>query len=208
MRPSLIHLRIGAVAGLLAVTLAGCDTVMEGLVGPTKEEFEKQKAEAKAKMLAGGHPPMSTSQPLASAFVTDSKLMPGYAGTAILPPTLPTDTPAVGEDEPLPPSSAGPHPVLATVSLSSDTKELAPLAIAANRVRAAASGADASFVVLVLSPPATDASAMDKNNIAARDAAGHAVKVLSDAGIAADRVEISMATNPNVGNGEIRLYRR
>ena len=207
MRPSLIRLRVVAAAGLLAVTLAGCETAMEGLVGPTKEEFEKQKAEAKAKMLSNSTPPMTTNLPLGT-FVNDSKLSPGYAGNAILPPTLSTATDAAGEDEPLPPSSAGPHPVLATVSLSSDNKELAPLGVAAGRVLAAPDGTNAYFVLLVLAPSANDAAAMDKNNAAARDAASHAVKVLNDAGIPSDHVEISMATNPNIANGEIRLYHR
>jgi hypothetical protein len=179
----------------MALTLCGCDTMMKGLVGPSKKEVDAAKAQT---------PPPTPNPPLA-VFVTDSMLRPGYAGNTILPPTLSTTSEDTGAEEPLPPSSAGPHPVLATVPLSSDSKTLAPLGAAANR---AANGADAYFVLLVLSPPAADASAMDKGNASARDAAGHAVKALGDAGIAANHVEISMATNPNVGNGEIRLYRR
>jgi hypothetical protein len=179
----------------MAITVCGCDTVMEGLVGPSKKEADAAKAQT---------PPPTPNPPMA-IFVTDSMLRPGYAGNTILPPTLPTTTEDTGGEEPLPPSSAGPHPVLATVPLSSDSKALAPLGAAANR---AAAGANAYFVLLVLSPPASDASAMDKGNVAARDAANHAVQAMGGAGIAADHVEISMATNPNVGNGEIRLYRR
>jgi hypothetical protein len=64
------------------------------------------------------------------------------------------------------------------------------------------------FVLLVLSPPATDAATLDRNTTKARQAATSAVKVLGDAGVPADDVEVSLATSPNAGDGELRLYRR
>jgi hypothetical protein len=204
MHRSLAILRAGAAAIILAVTLGGCDTVMEGLVGPTKKDFESTQAKAKAAALAKTQPP--PGQPGMAAFVTDSALAPGFVGNAVLPPTLSTDTYAAGVDEPLPPSSAGPHAAIASVPLSADGKTLATLGSAANRDAGAMT--DTQFVLLVLSPPANDASALDKGNAVAREAANQAVKAMGDAGIAADRIEISMATNPTVGNGEIRLYRR
>jgi hypothetical protein len=71
-----------------------------------------------------------------------------------------------------------------------------------------AAPAGTHFVLLVLSPPANDAAALDRANTAARQAAIAAVKILGDSGIQADQIEVSMATSPNAGNGELRLYRR
>jgi hypothetical protein len=82
---------------------------------------------------------------------------------------------------------------------------LAPLSAAANRESA---GSKMRFVLLVLSPPASDGPTLDRNNTAARLAANTAVKVMGDGGIEADRIEISMATSPTAGAGELRLYRR
>ena len=86
-----------------------------------------------------------------------------------------------------------------------DTKVLGALSAAANRE---AGVADARFVLLVLSPPASDAPTLDRTNNTARLAAVTAVKVLSDGGIASDHVEVSMATSSAAGAGELRLYRR
>jgi hypothetical protein len=178
------------------VALTGCDTVMKGLVGPSKQQ-------ADAAMMAAAPPPPA---PPTAAFVTDSNLFPRFAGNTALPPTLAIDdVHEAGVDEPLPPSSAGPHQAILSVPLSSDAKDLAMLGAAANRE---AQGADASFVLLVLSPAVSSAEAMDRANVAARNAADRAVAAMGAAGIAADHIQISMATNPNVGSGEIRLYRR
>jgi hypothetical protein len=196
MRAPLTLLRFGTAATLCALMLAGCDTVMTGLVGPSKQHADAARAAA-----APPAPP-----PAMAAFVSDSSLVPGFAGNTILPPTLPMDdTHEAGVDEVLPPSSAGPHKAVVSVPLSSDDKVLAPLGSAANRE---GHGADIYFVLLVLSPAANDAAAMDKANAAARDAANHAVTAMGAAGISADHIQIAMATNPNVGGGEIRLYRR
>jgi hypothetical protein len=169
---------------------------MRGLVGPSKQQAVAEMAAA-----APPPPPAPTAE-----FVTDSNLVPGFAGNTVLPPTLQTGGGhEAGVDEPLPPSSAGPHKALVAVPLSTNDKDLAGLGMAANRD---AQGADAYFLLLVLSPAANDAAAMDTANAAARDAASHAVTALGAAGIPADHIQISMATNPNVGTGEIRLYRR
>ncbi len=192
--PTILGFGIAAAMGALA--LAGCDTVMKGLVGPSKEQ-------ATAAMLAGAPPPPA---PPTATFVTDSNLVPGFAGNAVLPPTLPmNDVHEAGVDEPLPPSSAGPHKAIVSVPLLSDDKGMAALGAAANRD---AQGADTTFVLLVLSPAANDAATMDKANTAARDAANRAVTAMGAAGISADHIQISMATSPSVGSGEIRLYRR
>jgi hypothetical protein len=63
-------------------------------------------------------------------------------------------------------------------------------------------------VLLVFSPPAADAPTLDRNSTAARLAASTAIRVMGDGGIAADRIEVSMATSPTGGTGELRLYRR
>jgi hypothetical protein len=196
MRASPTLLGFGIAATMAVLTLAGCDTVMKGLVGPSK-------AQADAQLAADAPPPPA---PPTATFVTDSNLMPGFAGNAVLPPTLPMDdVHEAGVDEPLPPSSAGPHKAIVSVPLLSDGKGLTALGAAANRD---AQGADATFVLLVLSPATNDAAAMDKANAAARDAANRAVTAMGAAGISADHIQISMATSPSVGDGEIRLYRR
>ena len=196
MRAPPTILGFGIAAAMAVLALAGCNTVMKGLVGPSK-------AQADAATAADAPPPPA---PPTATFVTDSNLMPGFAGNAVLPPTLPMDDAhEAGVDEALPPSSAGPHKAIVSVPLSADDKVLAPLGSAANRE---GHGADIYFVLLVLSPAANDAAAMDKANAAARDATNHAVTAMGAAGIPADHIQIAMATNPNVGSGEIRLYRR
>jgi hypothetical protein len=196
MRAALTFLGFGTASAVAALTLAGCDTTMKGLVGPSKQQ-------AFAAMVAAAPPP---APPPTAAFVTDGNLLPGFAGNTVLPPTLQTgDVHQAGVDEPLPPSSAGPHKAIVSLPLSSEAKDLALLGAAANRD---AQGADASFVLLVLSPAVTSAEEMDRANVAARNAADRAVAAMAAAGISADHIQISMATNPNVGSGEIRLYRR
>jgi len=171
MRSSPTLLGFGT-AAMAVLTLAGCNTVMKGLVGPSKEQ-------AAAQFAADAPPPPA---PPTAAFVTDSNLMPGFAGNAVLPPTLPMDdVHEAGVDEPLPPSSAGPHKAIVSVPLLSDDKGLAALGAAANRD---AQGGEATFVLLVLSPAANDAATMDKANTAARDAANRAVTIMGTAGIA------------------------
>ncbi|MBU6475927.1 MAG: hypothetical protein KGQ70_08165 [Alphaproteobacteria bacterium] len=186
--------KIAMVACAASMTLAGCDTVLPSFVGKSKAVQDQEKAEA--------IPP--ATPPSTASFLHQDRLT-DYASGNILPPTLPMDDvdQGVGEDT----SSAARdfHKPIAVAPLSSDNKALEPLGAAATR---AAAVPNAHFVLLVLSPPATDASTMDRNNEAARLAATAATKLLGDNGIAADKVEVSMATNPSVGTGELRLYQR
>jgi hypothetical protein len=196
MRAPPTFLRFGTVAALAALALSGCDTMMTGLVGPSRQQADAARAAAA---------PPSPSPPMA-AFMTDDTLRPGFAGNTILPPTLPmNDEHEAGVDEPLPPSSAGPHKAIVAVPLPSDDKALTALGSAANRE---AHGDDVYFVLLVLSPAANDRAEMDTANVAARDAANRAVTSMGASGISADHIQIALATNPTVGSGEIRLYRR
>jgi hypothetical protein len=193
MRPYWLFLRSAAMAGVIGIALPGCDSVLTPFVGQSKE--------------AAAHavpPPPPPSPPPTTAFVNDSTLLPGFAGQTILPPTLPT-APDVDAADDTTAASAGPHQVIAAVPLSSDPAALAALSAAANREQG---GADTRFVLLVLSPPAPDAPTLDRNNNAARLAAATAVKVMGDSGIGPDRIEVSMATSPTGGTGELRLYRR
>jgi len=57
------------------------------------------------------------------------------------------------------------------------------------------------FRLLVLSPPAADAAALDKTNTTARQAAAAAVKMMGDAGISADRIEVFDGHEPECGQG-------
>ena len=179
-----------AAAGL---ALSGCDSPLEPLVGKSRDAADRAKPQA---------PP--PSPPPTAAFVSDNDLVPGYAGRTILPPTLAVeDTDDSGEDTPA--ASSGPHHALVAVPLSADTTALAMLNAAVKR-EAAPDGT--RFVLLVLSPPATDAATLDRNTTKARQAATSAVRVLGDAGVPADHIEVSLATSPNTGDGEMRLYRR
>lgn len=190
MRPFLPTL---AMLGLASIALSACETALTPFVGQSKE--------AAARNAPPAPPP---SPPPTTAFINDAMLVPGFSGGTIPPPTLPT-TPDTAGAEDLPAASAGPHQVIAAVPLSTDPVALAPLSAAANRE---AGGADAHFVLLVLSPAAADGPSLDRNSNTARLAANTALKVLSDGGIPSDRVEISMATSPTGGTGELRLYRR
>jgi len=186
-------MRSAAMIGVAGILLTGCDSVLTPFVGQSKE--------AAARAVP---PPSPPGPPPSTAFVNDSALSPGFAGQTILPPTLPT-TPDADATDDSGAVSSGPHQVIAAVPLSSDAAALAPLSAAANRE---GSGADTHFVLLVLSPPAADAATLDRNNNAARSAASTAVKVMGDGGIRPDRIEVSMATSPTGGTGELRLYRR
>ena len=191
MRPS--ALRSAMLIAAAGLALAGCDSALEPFVGKSKEAADRAKPQA---------PP--PSPPPTAAFVSDNDLVPGYAGRTILPPTLATkDTDDIGDDTTV--ASPGPHHALVAVPLTSDTTALAMLDAAVKR-EAAPDGT--RFVLLVLSPPATDAATLDRNTTKARQAATSAVKVLGDAGVPADHVEVSLATSPNAGDGELRLYRR
>jgi hypothetical protein len=177
----------------IAILLCGCDSALEPFVGQSKE----------AAIRSGPQAPPPAPPPTA-AFVSDSDLVPGYVGHTILPPTLATaDIDDSSDDTPA--ASTGPHPAIVAVPLSSDNTALAMLSAGVKRE---AAPAGTHFVLLVLSPPANDAAALDRTNAAARQAAIAAVKILGDAGVPADHVEVSMATSPNAGNGELRLYRR
>jgi len=191
MRPS--ALRSAMLIAAAGLALAGCDSALEPFVGKSKEAADRAKPQA---------PP--PSPPPTAAFVSDNDLVPGYAGRTILPPTLATnDTDDIGDDTTA--ASPGPHHALVAVPLTADTTALAMLDAAVKR-EAAPDGT--RFVLLVLSPPAADAATLDRNTTKARQAATSAVKVLGDAGVPADHVEVSLATSPNAGDGELRLYRR
>jgi hypothetical protein len=175
------------------LALSGCDSPLEPLVGKSREAADRAKPQA---------PP--PSPPPTAAFVSDNDLVPGYAGRTILPPTLAVeDTDDSGDDTPA--ASSRPHHALVAVPLSADTTGLAMLNAAVKR-EAAPYGT--RFVLLVLSPPAADAATLDRNTTKARQAATSAVKVLGDAGVPADHIDVSLATSPNAGDGEMRLYRR
>jgi hypothetical protein len=189
-RPALLSTVLIAAAGL---ALSGCDSVLEPLVGKSKEAAARSTPQA---------PP--PAPPPTTAFVSDNDLVPGFAGRTILPPTLATTDTDDGSDD-TPVASSGPHHALVAVPLSTDTTALAMLNAAVKRE---AAPDDTHFVLLVLSPPAADAATLDRNTTKARQAATSAVKVLGDAGVPADHIEVSMATSPNAGDGELRLYRR
>ena len=191
MRPSALRSAVLIAAAGLALT--GCSSVLEPFVGKSREAADRAKPQA---------PP--PSPPPTAAFVSDNDLVPGYAGRTILPPTLATnDLDDIGDDTPT--ATPGPHRALVAAPMTSDTTALAMLDAAVKR-EAAPDGT--RFVLLVLSPPASDAATLDRNTTKARQAATSAVKVLGDAGVPADHIEVSMATNPNAGDGELRLYRR
>jgi hypothetical protein len=179
--------------GASLMVLSACESALTPFVGQSKEAAAKSGPQA---------PP--PGPPPTAAFMSDQTLSPGYAGRTILPPTLPTeDTDDNADDTPA--TSSGPRHVLAAVPLSTDQSALVALGAAVKRE---AAPDNVHFVLLVLSPPAADAAALDKTNNTARLAAAAAVKMLGDAGVAADRVEVSMATSPNADKGELRLYRR
>ena len=186
-------MRSAALFAALGIVLCGCDSVLEPFVGQSKEAAARSGPQA---------PP--PAPPPTAAFVSDNDLVPGYVGHTILPPTLPTaDTDDTSDDTPA--ASSGPHHAIVAVPLSSDSTALAMLSAGVKRE---AAPAGTHFVLLVLSPPANDAASLDRTNTAARKAASAAVKILADSGVPADHVEVSLATSPNAGDGELRLYRR
>jgi hypothetical protein len=193
MHPRWPVLRNAALFAAVGIVLCGCESALEPFVGKSKDAAARSGPQA---------PP--PAPPPTSAFVSDNDLVPGYAGRTILPPTL--ATPDIGDSsDDTPAASTGPRQAIVAVPLSSDSTALAMLSAGAKRE---AAPADTHFVLLVLSPPAADAAALDRTNTAARQAAVAAVKILGDSGIPADKIEVSMATSPNAGTGELRLYRR
>jgi hypothetical protein len=194
MRAYRPFLRNAAMLGAALMVLSACDSALTPFVGQSKEAAARSKPQA-----APPGPPPS------AAFITDKTLSPGYAGHSILPPTLPADDTDDDTADDSPATPSGPRHALAAVPLSTDQSALVALGAAVKREAAPDS---AHFVLLVLSPPAADAAALDKTNTNARLAAAAAVKMLGDAGVATDRVEVSMATSPNADKGELRLYRR
>jgi hypothetical protein len=193
MRPYWPVLRNAVLIAATGLALAGCDSILEPVVGKSRDAADRAKPQ---------QPP--PSPPPTAAFVSDNDLVPGYAGRTILPPTLAVDdTDDTGDDTPV--AAPGPHHALVAVPLSADTTALAMLNAAVKR-EAAPDGT--RFVLLVLSPPAVDAATLDRNTTKARQAATLAVKVLGDAGLPADHIDVSLATSPNAGDGEMRLYRR
>ena len=193
MHPRWPVLRNAALFAAVGIVLCGCESALEPFVGKSKEAAARSGPQA---------PP--PAPPPTAAFVSDNDLVPGYVGRTILPPTL--ATPDIGDSsDDTPAASTGPRQAIVAVPLSSDSTTLAMLSAGAKRE---AAPAGTHFVLLVLSPPANDAAALDRANTAARQAAIAAVKILGDSGIQADQIEVSMATSPNAGNGELRLYRR
>jgi len=193
MHPRWPVLRNAVLFAAVGIVLCGCDSVLEPFVGKSKEAAAR----------SGPQAPPPAPAPTA-AFVSDNDLVPGYAGRAILPPTL--EAPDIGDSsDDTPDAPTAPHHAIVAVPLSADSTALAMLSAGAKRE---AAPAGTHFVLLVLSPPAADAAALDKTNTAARNAASAAVKILGDSGIPADQIEVSMATSPNAGDGELRLYRR
>jgi hypothetical protein len=194
MRPCWSALLSVVLITATGLALAGCDSPLEPLVGKSREAADRAKPQA----------PPPSPPPMAS-FVSDNDLVPGFAGRTILPPTLATPDidDSGGDDTPV--AAPGPHHALVAVPLSTDSTGLAMLNAAVKR-EAAPDGT--RFVLLVLSPPATDAATLDRNTNKARQAATSAVKVLGDAGVPADHIDVSLATSPNAGDGEMRLYRR
>jgi hypothetical protein len=193
MHPRWPVLRNAVLFAAVGIALCGCDSALEPLVGKSKEAAARSKPQ---------DPP--PAPPPTAAFMTDDDLVPGYAGRAILPPPL--EAPDIGDSsDDAPDAPTAPHHAIVAVPLSADSTALAMLSAGAKRE---AAPAGTHFVLLVLSPPAADAAALDKTNTAARNAASAAVKILGDSGIPADQIEVSMATSPNAGDGELRLYRR
>jgi hypothetical protein len=186
-------MRGAALFAAIGIILSGCDSPLEPFVGKSKE--------AAARSLPQAPPP---APPPTAAFANDNELVPGYAGRTILPPTLATDDIDDTSDD-TKTGSNEPHHAIVAVPFSMDSTALAMLGAGVKRE---AAPPDTHFVLLVLSPPASDAAALDRTSTAARTAAAAAVKILGDAGVPADHVEVSMATSPNAGNGELRLYRR
>ena len=193
MRPCWPALRSAVLIAATGLALSGCDSALEPLVGKSREAADRSKPQA---------PP--PSPPPTAAFVSDNDLVPGYAGRTILPPTLAVDDTEEGSDDTAA-AAPGPRHALVAVPISADTTALAMLNAAVKR-DAAPEGT--RFVLLVLSPPAADVTTLDRNTTKARQAATSAVKVLGDAGVPADHIDVSLATSPNAGEGEIRLYRR
>jgi hypothetical protein len=193
MHPRWPVLRNAVLFAAVGIVLCGCDSALEPFVGKSKEAAARSGPQA---------PP--PAPPPTAAFVSDNDLVPGYAGRAILPPTLATpDIDDSSDDTPETPTV--PHHAIVAVPLSADSTALAMLSAGVKRD---AAPAGTHFVLLVLSPPAADAAALDRTTTAARKAAVTAVKILGDSGIPADQIEVSMATSPNAGDGELRLYRR
>jgi hypothetical protein len=187
--------QLAALAGAACLVLAGCDTLLPPLVGKSKTTQDQEKAAAV--------PP--ATPPSTASFVHEDRLSDLYAGTTILPPTLPmADTDMDTDDTASEPDTAT-HKPIASVPLTTNAAALGPLAAAAKRV---APLPGVQLVLLVLTPPAADTGTMDTYNSMAKLAVASVMKAFGDEGIAADRVEVSMATSPTASGGEIRLYRR
>ncbi len=193
MHPRWPVLRNAVLFAAIGIVLCGCDSVLEPFVGKSTEAAAHSKPQ---------DPP--PAPPPTAAFVSDNDLVPGYAGRAILPPTLDVSDVDNGGDDTADAPAASHHAIVA-VPLSSESTALAMLSAGVKREGAPAG---THFVLLVLSPPAADAAALDRTNTAARNAASAAVKILGNSGIPPDQIEVSMATSPNAGDGELRLYRR
>ncbi len=184
-------LRLGC--GMMVIGLGGCETALNTFVG-------KQTG------TVAPTPPATPPVPLpTTAFITDSNLSPNYTNQTILPPTLPPAPDEAADQGAEPVVSTGPRHAIAAVPLSTAPAALAPLGEAANREQDID---DARFVLLILTPPGTDAASIERGNEAARQAAGAALRYLSDSGIPSEHVDVSLATSVNVGPGEVRLYRR
>lgn len=178
----------GGTTLLLALGLQGCTTMLEPLVGRDTRD--------------GGtpHPTMGMTPELPAAAIAADAESP-FAGPSFVGPTLAMDT--APADQPVP--DRNPHRVIASAPLSAESAVVAPLGEA---VRKLGGSPDARYVLLVLTPPATDIAAFDSTATRARGAAAAAMEAIAGAGVPRDHVEVSMATNAEVGDGELRLYRR
>lgn len=182
-------------AGAFAIPLTGCDSVLSAFVG----EPHGPQGIAKSSV-----PPFNMGYGFTPGGGVDSQSAK-LAGQTILPPTVPLTQDTYATEETAPVGEAGPRPPIAVARLAADPMELSRLGAAAAH---AGGRQDAHFVLLVLTPLPADAAAIGRMNTQSRAAADAAVKAITDAGIAADRVEVSAATSADTGEGEMRLYVR
>jgi hypothetical protein len=185
----------------VAALLTGCDTMVTALAG---EPHGPQGAAPKKKPS-----PFATNYGFTQSGNSNGLDLQGsgLTGQTILPSTGPMTQNV--EPEPLGPEpttgDTGPRSPVAVAPLVTDPARLTGLGTAAAR---AGMRQDARFVLLVLTPPAADAAAIGQASAQSRAAADAALKAITDAGIAADRIEVAAATAPASGDGEMRLYVR
>ena len=183
---------VAAVA--LACGLAGCDSVMTGLVG--KPHGPQGMAKSK--------PPAS---PFGLSFATNDVNSDSKVGSTetILPPTVPATPLADATEDTEPVGTAGPCPPIAVAPFTEEPAQLSALGAAAARQELKG---ETRFVLLVLSPPTGAGGSVAKTSAQSRAAANAAMKAITAAGVDPAHVELSAATSPTAGPGEMRLYVR